>query len=148
MPRKMNAMQIEFCKYYLESCDACEPNAYNAALKAGYSQSVAKTYPYKWLQRQDYKDYINLLKAKHQQENEYTIEKYLDELDHVQKQALSDGNVSLTLRILQAKAKVYGFDKLTMKDKKDYQQFTPKIDVFEKIEEKAHVFEKIRHTNA
>ena len=74
--------QRNFCYYYMQSL-----NAFQAAVKAGYSPSYGKTHVYKLLEKASVKDFLYKLKEQQRQEFLLTQERIINR--HVQV-ALSD----------------------------------------------------------
>lgn len=168
MTKYLTEKQRKFCEYYYESLKIGAPNSFEAAVKAGFTKDSAKCYHAALLKNKKIEDYLIRLKKL---EEEYSKEQYLKDLATAEKLALKGNNLALYLKIIQAKAKIYGLDKAVEMDDEENRQGeikSPKtkkgraysmrysnknndnerIDLFNKIEERSHVFEKIRHTNA
>jgi len=52
--RELNGQQRRFCDEYI-----VDLNAYQAAIRAGYSKTTAKAKAYKWLEKVGFRDYID-----------------------------------------------------------------------------------------
>jgi len=137
MIEKLNKQQREFCWYYAEY-----ENAHLAAIKAGYAKTTARNYSYKWLKQSKYIECVNAFKV--EKDNRYSFEKYIKDLDKVQKIAEENENAALLLKIIEAKAKAYGFNSSAFDDEKmPVEENKPKFDLFKELEKKANVFKKL-----
>lgn len=168
MSKYLTEKQKKFCEIYHEMERNGTPNSHEAAKQAGFAKTSAKCYHAGLLKNKKIEDYLIQLKKL---EEEYSKEQYLKDLATAEKLALKGNNLALYLKIIQAKAKIYGLDKaaeLYDEENRQGEVKSPKtakgraysmrygnknndnqrMDLFNKIEERSHVFEKIRHTNA
>lgn len=103
--------QQKFCEYAAQG-----DSAYQACIKAGYSQKYAKSDSYKLLER--YGNEIDKLKPKVQKVIEkkfnYSVEKSFNKLCEIQKLALQPddkgnySNLSVATKVEELKGKMYG----------------------------------------
>ena len=118
---KLNKMQKDFCKYYVEF-----GNARKAARKAGYKESTVRSDSYKWTEREDYQYYIDKL-----EKQTYSLEKYIEDLNEATKIAFETKNPVTAIKIIELKGKAFGFDKFTKTDNNGYLKETVKTDLLE-----------------
>lgn len=67
--KQLTRQQVMFCNYYLET-----GNAYQSALKAGYSEQTADKKSYALLQKPEIQEYLEKQRAKMDKTNIMTIE--------------------------------------------------------------------------
>ena len=137
MKRRLTKKQKDFCKYYVQTKDA-----YEAAIKAGYCKATAKRKLVDGLKALHVKKYIEKLRNK----KIYSLNKYIQELDKVMELAFKAENPSILIKIIEAKGKAFGFDKLTPLDLKDNNRNIIKQDLFSRIQEKTEVFKKLERS--
>ncbi len=138
MAKYLTKRQKAFCKYFIQTDDA-----YEAAVKAGYAHSTAKARAEGWLKNPYFKKYL----AELQQKQDYSINAYIHELDKAIELAYKSGNPATLIKAIETKGKAFGFDKLTFSDFKNNPDNLIKENIFEKIQEKADVFEKFEQSN-
>jgi phage terminase small subunit len=133
MVKKLRRRQKEFCKNFVQS-----GNAFEAAVKAGYAETTARCRVKNWLEDPDIINYLEKLRKK----EKYSLEAYIQELDKVMELAYKTRNTAILIKVIEAKGKVFGFDKLTISDKEEAGEDSVIEDLFDKIEERADVFRK------
>ena len=107
----MNEQQRKFCEYVAQG-----NAAYNACLKAGYTESYSKTFSHKLLEK--YKNEIETLKPIMQKAIEkkfsYSVEKSFNKLNEIQELALLPNekgdycNLASAIKAEELKGKMYG----------------------------------------
>lgn len=135
MAKYLTKRQKAFCKYFIQMKDP-----YDAAIKAGYKISTAKSHSYGWLKDPYIQKYIKDLEK-------YNFNAYIQELDRVIELAFAAQNPATLIKAIEAKGKAFGFDKLTISDLGENPDNLIKEDLFKKIQEKADVFEKLEKDN-
>ena len=107
----MNEQQRKFCEYVAQG-----NAAYNACLKAGYTESYSKVFSHKLLEK--YKNEIEALKPIMQKAIEkkfsYSVEKSFNKLNEIQELALLPNekgdycNLASAIKAEELKGKMYG----------------------------------------
>ena len=99
---------------FIEAYCANGFNASKAAREAGYSVKTSKQMGKENLTKPPIKAAIDRFKAKNAKKAEITIESLIEELDEAQELAKQVGQASVIVSAVQAKAKLLGFDKLSV----------------------------------
>ncbi len=136
---------------------AGKPGAELAAILAGFSGETAQAEGEGLLKLDEIQQYLNWL----EQQEAYTLQEYFSDIELLQENLtgkIKPGNPgciinpALFLKVIQMKAKLFDVDKVEITEVKsppeERKNDIKKADLFTKIEERAHVFEKIRNTNA
>lgn len=135
MAKYLTHRQKAFCRHFLKLNDA-----YDAAIKAGYKHSTAKQLSFKWVEDPYFKKYMEIL----QKQPNYSFDAYIMELDKAMELAFKANNPAVMIKIIEAKGKAFGFNNLSITDITSNANNVIKKDLFEKIQEKADVFEKFK----
>ena len=138
MAKQLRKQQEEFCKNFVQSGDAFE-----AAIKAGYKETTARVQTKKWLETPKFIDYIEKLRKKER----YSLDAYIQELDKAMELAYKVKNPAILIKVIEAKGKAFGFDKLSIPDLEEESQNCSTEDLFDKIQEKANVFKKFEQND-
>ncbi len=135
MARYLTKKQKTFCKYYILINDH-----YEAAIKAGYKESTAKYTVSKWLRDPYIKKYIKDLKKR-----DYSVHEYLQE--RLTEIAINSDSLNTLIKAVEAKEKVFNYDKPCISDSKKGSGKLTQKDLFQRIQEKADVFEKLEQSH-
>jgi phage terminase small subunit len=174
MKIKITKEQRKFCKYYYKLQKEGKPRPELAAILAGYPEEAAEEAGQDLLQKEEIRQYLAWLK----QCDVYTLKDYYNDINLLQKNLTCEItpddagyiiNPALFLKAIQMKAKLFNLDTVEISEIEEPAETTElkakkgraysmrysnknndneRIDLFNKIEERSHVFEKIRHTNA